>query len=57
LVWGFVARTLDLVIYKEPFGKVTIQGFAAAGVNSVVVLVLGSLLLFGYSKIGAKRIG
>jgi energy-coupling factor transport system substrate-specific component len=57
LVWGFVARTLDLAIYQEAFGKVTLQGFAAAGVNSVVVLVLGSLLVFGYSKIGTKRAG
>jgi energy-coupling factor transport system substrate-specific component len=57
LVWGFVARTLDLVIYQEPFGKVTLQGFAAAGVNSVVVLVLGSLLVFLYSKFGTKRAG
>jgi energy-coupling factor transport system substrate-specific component len=50
LVWGFVARTLDLLIYQEPFPKVTLQGFTAAGVNIVVVLVLGSLLAFGYSK-------
>jgi energy-coupling factor transport system substrate-specific component len=57
LVWGFIARTLDLAIYQEPFGKVTLQGFAAAGVNSAVVLVLGSLLLFVYSKIGTKRMG
>jgi energy-coupling factor transport system substrate-specific component len=51
LVWVFVARTLDLLMnYKESFEKVTLQGFAAAGFNSAVVLVLGSLLAFGYSR-------
>jgi energy-coupling factor transport system substrate-specific component len=55
LVWVFLARTLDMMMYDEPFGKVTLQGFSAAGFNSAVVLVLGSLLAFGYSKFRAKR--
>jgi len=54
LVWVFIARTLDLLIYKEPFGKVTLQGFVAAGVNVAVVLVVGTLLIIGYSKIRTK---
>ena len=54
LVWVFAARTLDLLIYKEPFGKVSIQGFTAAGINSAVVLVLGTLLVAGYSLIEPK---
>ena len=54
LVWGFIARTLDLLIYKEPFGKVTLQGFVASGFNILVVLVLGTLLIFGYAKTRAR---
>ena len=54
LVWGFVARTLDLLIYQEPFGKVTLQGFVASGLNIAVVLILGTLLIIGYSKTRTK---
>jgi energy-coupling factor transport system substrate-specific component len=50
LVWVFLARTLDMIMYNEAFGKVTLQGFTAAGFNSAVVLVLGSLLALMYSK-------
>jgi energy-coupling factor transport system substrate-specific component len=55
VVWVFVARTLDMIIYNEPFDKVSLQSFAAACFNSAVVLVLGSLLAFGYSKFKASR--
>ena len=54
VVWAFIARTLDLLIYKEPFGKVTLQGFVASGFNILVVLVLGTLLIIGYSKTRAR---
>ena len=54
LVYVFIARTLDMLIYKEPFGKVSIQGFAAAGINIVVVLVLGTILITVYYKIKNK---
>ncbi|MDR0321109.1 MAG: ECF-type riboflavin transporter substrate-binding protein [Treponema sp.] len=54
LVWVFLARTLDMIIYKEAFEKVSLQSFAAAGFNSAVVLVLGSLLVLVYSKFIAK---
>ncbi|MDR0289799.1 MAG: ECF-type riboflavin transporter substrate-binding protein [Treponema sp.] len=50
VVWVFIARTLDMIIYNEAFEKVSLQSFAAAGFNSAVVLVLGSLLAFGYSR-------
>jgi energy-coupling factor transport system substrate-specific component len=55
LVWAFIARTLDMSLFNEPFSKVSQQGFAAAGYNSAVVLVLSSLLAFGYSKFRARR--
>ena len=54
LAYVIIARTLDLLIYSEPFGKITMQGFVAAGANAVTVLILGSLLLFGYSKTRTK---
>ena len=55
LVWVFIARTLDMIIYDEPFGKVSLQGFTAAAINSAVVLVFGSLLCFGYSKYKSRH--
>ena len=54
LVWVFAARTLDMLMYKEPFGKVSLQGFAAAGFNSTVVLVIGTILIVAYYKITAR---
>jgi energy-coupling factor transport system substrate-specific component len=55
LVWVFLARTLDMMIYNEAFDRVSLQSFAAAGFNSATVLVLGSLLAFAYSKFKASR--
>jgi len=46
----FIARILDLLMYNEPFGKLTLQGFVAAGVNIAAVLILGTILAAGYSK-------
>jgi class 3 adenylate cyclase/uncharacterized membrane protein len=46
----FIARILDLLMYDEPFGKLTLQGFVAAGVNIAAVLILGTTLAIGYSK-------
>jgi energy-coupling factor transport system substrate-specific component len=54
LAYVFIARALDLFIYSEPFEKVTLQGLAAAGMNSAVVLVLGSVLAYSYSKSRTK---
>jgi energy-coupling factor transport system substrate-specific component len=50
LVWVAIAPTLDILIYQEPADKVYLQGLAAGASNAVVVLILGSLLAFGYSK-------
>jgi len=50
LVWGVIAPTLDILIYSEPADKVYLQGIVAGASNMVVVLVLGSLLAFAYSK-------
>jgi class 3 adenylate cyclase/uncharacterized membrane protein len=46
----FIARILDLFMYHEPFGKLTLQGFVAAGINIAAVLILGTTLAIAYSK-------
>jgi len=50
IVWVAIAPTLDILIYKEPVEKVYLQGLVAGSLNAAVVLVLGSLLIFGYTK-------
>ncbi|MDR0785370.1 MAG: ECF-type riboflavin transporter substrate-binding protein [Treponema sp.] len=54
VAWVGVAPTLDILIYQEPANKVFLQGLVAGGLNSMVVLILGSLLAFGYSKTRVK---
>lgn len=54
VVWGVIAPTLDILIYSEPANKVFLQGIVAGASNAVVVLILGTLLLFGYSKTRTK---
>ena len=49
LTWVAIAPALDIIIYKEPQGKVFIQGFAAALSNAFVVAVLGTILIFAFS--------
>ena len=56
LVWIFIARTLDMSIFKAPFSWVIQQGFTTAAIYSAVVLVFGSLLCFGYSKYKSKKL-
>ena len=54
VAWIVVAPVLDILIYKEPAGKVFVQGIFAFIGNIVVAGVLGTLLALAYSKIGAK---
>ncbi|MDR3167706.1 MAG: ECF-type riboflavin transporter substrate-binding protein [Treponema sp.] len=54
LAWIVIAPVLDILIHKEPAEKVFLQGLVAGGLNAVVVLILGSLLVFGYSRTRAK---
>ncbi|AEF80559.1 ECF-type riboflavin transporter substrate-binding protein [Leadbettera azotonutricia] len=54
VAWVAVAPTLDILIYQEPSDKVYLQGLVAGGLNAAVVLVLGSLLAFGYAKTKTK---
>ncbi len=53
--WIVVAPVLDIVIYSEPVELVFTQGVVAAISNAVSAGVIGSLLLFLYSKTRAKK--
>jgi energy-coupling factor transport system substrate-specific component len=52
--WIGIAPALDILIHKEPAEKVFLQGVVAAGLNSAVVLILGTILAIGYSRTRAK---
>ena len=54
LAWVIVAPTLDILVGREHPDKVYLQGLVAASLNAAVVLILGTLLAFGYSKTRAK---
>ena len=55
VVWGVIAPTLDILIYQEPADKVYLQGIVAGASNAVVILIIGSLLAFAYSKTRTKE--
>ncbi len=57
VAWIVVAPVLDILIYAEPANKVFAQGFFAFLGNSIVIGILGSLLLIGYSKIAGSSSG
>jgi energy-coupling factor transport system substrate-specific component len=54
LAWVAAAPTLGILIYNESADKEYLQGLIAGALNIVVVLILGTLLLFGYSGTRAK---
>lgn len=54
VAWILVAPFLDIVIYAEPANKVFLQGAFAFLGNAIIIGILGTLLAFGYTKIGAR---
>jgi class 3 adenylate cyclase/uncharacterized membrane protein len=56
LSYVFIARILDVVFYNQAFQKVTLQGFVAAGFNTAVILILGTVSLIVYSRYKIKEI-
>jgi energy-coupling factor transport system substrate-specific component len=54
VVWVGIAPTLDILVYSEPVDKVYLQGLVAGSLNIAVVLILGTLLAFSYSKTRTK---
>ena len=55
IAWVIVAPVLDIVVYAEPVELVFKQGWVAAISNAVSAGVIGTVLLFGYSKTRAKK--
>ncbi len=55
IAWVGVAPVLDILIYSEPVEKIFVQGLIAATSNAVITCVLGTLLLFAYSKTRTKQ--
>lgn len=53
--WILVAPILDILLYGEPVNLVFTQGVVAAISNAVSAGVIGSLLLFLYSKTRSKQ--
>jgi len=54
IAWIVVAPVLDVLVYAEPLNKVFVQGAFAFIGNAIIVGVLGSILLVGYSKVAGK---
>lgn len=55
ITWIVIAPVLDILIYAEPSDKVFVQGVTAFVANSLVALIVGTLLAFAYSKIRTKN--
>lgn len=52
--WFLIAPSLDILIYAEPSDKVFVQGLVAGVSNMITVGVIGTILLFAYSKTRSK---
>jgi len=55
IAWVVVAPVLDILIYKEPVNLVFTQGIVAAGMNSITVAIIGTLLLVAYNATRTKK--
>lgn len=53
--WILIAPTLDILIYQEPANKVYVQGLIAGVANIVTTAIIGTLLLYAYSKTRTKK--
>lgn len=51
LTCGVVAPVLDIILYKEPAGKVFVQGIVAGMYDIIATAIIGTLLCLIYSKI------
>ncbi|MBQ1566552.1 MAG: ECF-type riboflavin transporter substrate-binding protein [Erysipelotrichaceae bacterium] len=54
VAWGIIAPVGDIVIYKEDANLVFTQGLIAGAGDFLFAVVIGGLLLYGYSKTIAK---
>ena len=56
LAWVAIAPTLGILIYHESADMEYLQGLIAGALNIVVVLIIGTLLLFAYSRTRAESL-
>lgn len=54
VAWS-IAPALDIVIYAEPAKKVYLQGSVAIVLNIITVAIIGTILLYTYSKSRVKK--
>jgi energy-coupling factor transport system substrate-specific component len=54
VAWVAIAPIGDILIYAEPADKVFTQGVIAGAGNFVFTAIVGTLLIFGYSKTRTK---
>ena len=54
IAWLLVAPGLDVLAYAEPANKVFVQGAVAFVSNGLTVGIVGSLLIYAYSKTRTK---
>lgn len=52
--WALLAPTMDVLFYAEPADKVYLQGVVAGLANGIFTAILGTLLIFAYSKTRTK---
>lgn len=55
IAWLLVAPGLDVLAYAEPANKVFVQGAVAFASNGLTVGIVGSLLIYAYSKTRTKK--
>ena len=49
IAWCLAAPVLDILIYREPAGKVFMQGLVGGISNIITTAIIGTLLCIGYS--------
>ena len=57
ICWVGIAPALDIIMYGEPADKVWLQGLVAGAGNALNILILGTILIYAYSKIQAGSSG
>ncbi len=57
VAWIIAAPVLDILVYAEPVNKVFSQGVVAFIGNIIIIAVLGTIVLMGYSKASGRSQG
>jgi len=54
--WGLVKPLGDILLYSQPAEKAFIQGLISGAGNFIIIAIVGTLLILGYSKTQEKTI-